>query len=65
MASSLPRLVVGDGRGFAVGIIAALAAVAACTGVIFGLREVIEMLLEDGEPAMESEFIGTQTVQVG
>ena len=29
------------------------------------LREVIEMLLEDGEPAMESEFIGTQTVQVG
>jgi predicted RNase H-like HicB family nuclease len=29
------------------------------------LAEVIEMLLEDGEPAMESEFIGTQTVQVG
>lgn len=26
---------------------------------------VIEALLQDGEPAMESEFIGTQTVQVG
>ncbi|MGQ9628480.1 MAG: type II toxin-antitoxin system HicB family antitoxin, partial [Anaerolineae bacterium] len=24
------------------------------------LREVIEMLLEDGEPALEAEFIGTQ-----
>lgn len=28
------------------------------------LREVIEMLLEDGEPAMEAEFVGTQTVMV-
>ena len=28
------------------------------------LREVIAMLLEDGEPAIETEFIGTQTVQV-
>ncbi len=26
------------------------------------LREVIEMLLEDGEPVMESEFIGTQNL---
>jgi predicted RNase H-like HicB family nuclease len=26
------------------------------------LREVIEMLLEDGKPALETEFIGTQTV---
>ncbi len=26
------------------------------------LREVIEMLLEDGEPALETEFIGIQTV---
>ncbi|MCX7735363.1 MAG: type II toxin-antitoxin system HicB family antitoxin [Candidatus Kapabacteria bacterium] len=24
------------------------------------LKEVIEMLLEDGEPSLESEFIGTQ-----
>jgi predicted RNase H-like HicB family nuclease len=28
------------------------------------LAEVIEMLLEDGEPPLESEFIGTQKVQV-
>lgn len=28
------------------------------------LSEVITMLLEDGEPEFESEFIGTQTVQV-
>lgn len=26
------------------------------------LREVIAMLLEDGEPAMEGEFVGTQLV---
>jgi len=26
------------------------------------IREVIEMLLEDGEPALETEFVGTQTV---
>ena len=28
------------------------------------LREVIEMLLEDGEPRLEGEFFGTQTVSV-
>ncbi len=28
------------------------------------LQEVIEMLLEDGEPTIETEFIGTQTVRV-
>ena len=28
------------------------------------LAEVIEMLLEDGEPDLESQFVGTQTVQV-
>ena len=28
------------------------------------LREVIEMLLEDGEPPLEGEFIGTQLVKV-
>lgn len=26
------------------------------------LREVIEMLLEDGEPKFESEFVGTQNL---
>ena len=28
------------------------------------LREVIEMLLEDGEPEFESEYIGTQKVTI-
>ena len=28
------------------------------------LREVIEMLLEDGPPPLEAEFIGTQMVMV-
>ena len=28
------------------------------------LREVIQMLLEDGEPVMEAEFVGTQAVTV-
>ncbi len=28
------------------------------------LKEVVEMLLEDGEPQLEAEFIGTQTVSV-
>ena len=28
------------------------------------LREVFEMLLEDGEPEFESEFVGTANVQV-
>ena len=28
------------------------------------LQEVIEMLLEDGEPQMQADFVGTQTVMV-
>ena len=28
------------------------------------LKEVIQMLLEEGEPRLEAEFIGTQTVLV-
>jgi predicted RNase H-like HicB family nuclease len=28
------------------------------------LREVIEMLLEDGEPDLESEFVGTSLITV-
>ncbi len=28
------------------------------------LAEVVAMLLEDGEPQLESEFVGTQSVQV-
>ncbi len=29
------------------------------------LKEVVEMLLEDGEPKFDSEFVGIQTIQVG
>jgi len=29
------------------------------------LQEVIGILLEDGEPGLEAEFVGTQTVIVG
>jgi predicted RNase H-like HicB family nuclease len=29
------------------------------------LREVVAMLLEDGEPRIEAEFVGTQTIAVG
>ena len=29
------------------------------------LSEVIEMLLEDGDPTLEGEFVGTQRVSVG
>lgn len=28
------------------------------------LREVVSMLLEDGEPKLETEFIGTEAIQV-
>ncbi|MBA3028781.1 MAG: type II toxin-antitoxin system HicB family antitoxin [Desulfobacteraceae bacterium] len=28
------------------------------------LKEVIEMLLEDGSPKLDAEFVGTQTVMV-
>ena len=29
------------------------------------LQEVVEMLLEDGEPKLESEFVGTQAILTG
>ena len=29
------------------------------------LEEVVSMLLEDGEPALESEFVGVQTIRIG
>ena len=28
------------------------------------MQEVVEMLLEDGEPTLEAEFVGTETVKV-
>ena len=29
------------------------------------LEEVVAMLLEAGEPSLDAEFVGTQTIQVG
>ena len=29
------------------------------------LEEVVGMLLEDGQPPLQAEFVGTQTIQVG
>ena len=29
------------------------------------LQEVVAMLLEDGEPKLDAEFIGIQTIEVG
>ena len=29
------------------------------------LQEVVEMLLEEGEPKLEGEFVGTTTIEVG
>jgi predicted RNase H-like HicB family nuclease len=28
------------------------------------MKEVVQMLLEDGEPKLEAEFVGTETVKV-
>jgi predicted subunit of tRNA(5-methylaminomethyl-2-thiouridylate) methyltransferase len=28
------------------------------------LKEVLEMLLEDGEPQLETQFVGTQAIEV-
>jgi predicted RNase H-like HicB family nuclease len=33
--------------------------------LVENLREVTMMLLEDGEPNLEAEFIGTQNIMVG
>ncbi|MDD5462642.1 MAG: hypothetical protein PHG00_13585 [Methylococcales bacterium] len=35
-----------------------------CFLIAQNLREVVEMLFEDGEPVLETEFIGTQNVVV-
>ena len=32
--------------------------------LLHNLREVVEMLLEDGDPKLESEFVGVQTIRV-
>ncbi|HZJ03490.1 MAG TPA: hypothetical protein VFE20_07430 [Thermoleophilia bacterium] len=35
-----------------------------CDDLQQNLREVIEMLLEDGEPVLEPEFVDVRTIQV-
>ncbi len=32
--------------------------------LLANLKEVVELLLEDGEPEFEAEFVGTHTVQI-
>ena len=32
--------------------------------LLANLKEVVELLLEDGEPQLEAEFVGTHTVQL-
>jgi len=33
--------------------------------LVANLQEVVAMLLEDGEPRLDAEFIGTQSIRVG
>ena len=33
--------------------------------LVENLREVIAMLLEDGQPTLDAQFIGTQSIMVG
>lgn len=33
--------------------------------LVTNLQEVVAMLLEDGEPRLEAEFMGTQSIRVG
>ncbi len=53
-------LYVGDGPGFA----GAHSQGATLAELVRNLREVIGMLLEDGEPEPEAEFVGTQQIAI-
>lgn len=50
--------------GFVPGFAGAHTQAATLDELNLNLKEVIEMLLKDGPPLMESEFVGTQTVMV-
>ena len=50
--------------GFVPGFVGAHSQGATLDEVNHNLRDVIEMLLEDGEPTLESEFVGVQNVAV-
>ena len=50
--------------GFVPGFPAAHSQAATLDGLALNLQEVIAMLLEDGEPELDSEFVGVQNVCV-
>jgi predicted RNase H-like HicB family nuclease len=50
--------------GFAPGIPTARSQATTLDALNTNLREVISMLLEDGEPVLESEFVGVQNIAV-
>ena len=50
--------------GFVPGIPGAHTQAASLDELNTNLKEVVEMLLEDGEPDIEAEFVGTQLVEV-
>jgi predicted RNase H-like HicB family nuclease len=48
--------------GYVLGFAGAHSQAATLDELTSNLREVIEMLLEDGEPRLEAEFVGTQQI---
>jgi predicted RNase H-like HicB family nuclease len=51
--------------GFVPGLAGAHAQAATLDDLNENLREVLSMILEDGDPNPEAEFVGTQRVEVG
>ena len=51
--------------GYVPGFPGAPAQAASLDELNVNLREVLAMLLEDGEPKLDAEFVGTQSVAVG
>ena len=58
---SRTRLFVGSIPGFA----GAHSQGATVDELMANLREVVGMLLEDGEPEFDAEFVGTQSLRIG
>lgn len=50
--------------GYVPGFTGAHSQAATVEELVENLREVIAMLLEDGQPKLEAEFVGTQSIQV-
>jgi predicted RNase H-like HicB family nuclease len=51
--------------GYVPGFLGAHSQAASLDELNVNLREVMGMLLEDGEPKVDAEFVGTQSVAVG